>query len=631
MPGVTTSALPSFLTAVSLTATAVLAAPTVSRAPGELGVPGVLAAPYRLAATGSLVATGTQQLEQDPESTAQGRTSYLGREVAHTMHWQGAGWLMRKTREDQENGALLRKWLAVVPGQSVCDFGCGNGYHTVPLATAVGDQGKVLAVDLQPEMLTMLRKRCEQRKLTNVTYIAATIDDPKLPAGSCDLILLVDVYHELSHPVRVMAHLRRALKPGGRVVLVEFRKEDESVPIKPEHTMSKAQVVREMATHGFALAEQFDGLPWQHAMAFRASSLGGKRFAARQLLDAFLTEATSKPPIHLRPFLSDGLSPEDLPTLPAGVRGELRAGAGQQLLAELQHHDGAPLPHGRDQVVLRQDALGRWQVLSIRKRKPHGYTHGSSRPFVPLHNALGAGTIPQRIARAPQHTFDGVAWSFEQLAAARESCEALDCDLWSAYTVLDLGDGVEPRLTAIHDAIATLAGGPGMLWLGLTNRAHQPRDTAGDDAAVRILKALLTKADAAGVEIALYPHYGFWMETASDATRLCERIQHRRLGVCFNLCHFLRNHSGTDPVPALRACAPHLFAVTINGAKRTGSDWPELIQPLGNGDVNLNAFLQALDDVAFRGPVGLQAYGIRQPPQTHLPTSIQAWQKAVNR
>lgn len=556
---------------------------------------------------------------------------YLGREVAQTMHWQGAPWLMRRTREDEENGTLLRKWLAVQPGQSACDFGCGNGYHTLPLATAVGKEGKMLAVDLQPQMLTMLRKRCEQQQLDNVTYITATIDDPNLEAASCDLILLVDVYHELSHPVRVMAQLRRALKPGGRIVLVEFRKEDRNVPIKPEHTMSKAQVVREMATHGLKLQAQFDGLPWQHAMAFVASANAGKRFAARQLLDAFLTEVQNQQPTQVRPFLAAGLSVQDLPPIPADARGELRSGTGQRLIAELQRQDGTALSHDRNQVVLQEDAEGRWVVQSIRKRQANRFAHGSSRPFVPLHNALGGGTIAERIARAPQHGFDGVAWSFEQLANARTSCEKNDCDLWSAYTVLDLGDGVERRLPAIHDAITTLAGGPGMLWLGLRNPGEQPRDAAGDDTAVLVLRALLAKADAAGVEIALYPHHGFWMETAGDAKRLCERIKHPRLGICFNLCHFLRNHVETDPTKDMRACVPYLFAVTINGAKGTGNDWSELIQPLDNGDFDLKTFLQSLDDIGFRGPVGLQAYGIRQPPGKHLPRSMQAWQAAVSR
>jgi len=589
----------------------------------------IITALVNLAATILLASPQGQELSQDPEATANGRATYLGREVAQTMHWMGASWLMRRTREDEENGILLREWLGVKAGNSVCDFGCGNGYHTLPLATSVGKHGKVLAVDLQPQMLTMLRKRCEQQELNNVTYIAATIDNPNLEPASCDLILLVDVYHELSHPVRVMTHLRRALKPGGRIVLVEFREEDPNVPIKPEHTMSKAQVVREMASHGLSLQAQFDELPWQHAMAFVSSNRIGRRFAARQLLDAFLTETQNRIPEQIRPFLANGLSTEDLPPLPADARGELRAGAGRQLIANLQHKDGTALSHNRDQLVMHEDPLGRWVVKSIRQRQAHSYAHGSSRPFVPLHNALGSGAIEQRITLAPHLGFDGVAWSFEQLTKARASCEESNSDLWSAYTVLDLGDGVEQRLAPIQDAITTLAGGPGMLWLGLQNSTLKPRDATADDTAISILKSLLVKADAAGVEIALYPHHGFWMETAEDAKRLCQVISHPRLGICFNLCHFLRNHKETDPTAMLRACAPHLLAVTINGASTTGVSWNELIQPLGAGDFDLKGFLKALDNIKFQGPVGLQAYGIRQDPAKHLPVSMQAWKAAM--
>ncbi|MFN3244232.1 MAG: class I SAM-dependent methyltransferase [Planctomycetota bacterium] len=225
----------------------------------------------------------TEPQTVDPESTPAGRERYLGREIAHTMHWTGAGWLMRRTREDEENGVALRRWLAVRPGQSICDLGCGNGYHTVPLARQVGSGGRMFAVDLQPQMLKMLEQRTDEVALDNVTFVEATVDDPKLPKASCDLVLMVDVYHELSHPVRVLQHVRRALAPGGEVVLVEFRAEAPEVPIKPEHMMSKAQVIREMASHGFTLARETDALPWQHAMAFVAVDERGRGFEPRQL------------------------------------------------------------------------------------------------------------------------------------------------------------------------------------------------------------------------------------------------------------------------------------------------------------------------------------------------------------
>jgi len=263
------------------------------------------------------------QAPQDPEQTPAGRTHFLGRQIAQTMHWTGAPWLLRQTREDEENGAVLREWLAVLPGQVVCDLGCGNGYHTLPLARAVGKNGKVFAVDLQPQMLTLLRLRAERENLDNLEYVEATVSDPRLPPASCDLVLLVDVYHELSHPVRVMAAIRRALRPGGRLVLVEFRAEDASVPIKPEHKMTKAQVVLEMASHGFEAVDEFDGLPWQHAMAFAAAPESGS--AARHW--AFVPPRRPTPPAGevspIDAFVRARLAAEGLAPAPAAARGAL--------------------------------------------------------------------------------------------------------------------------------------------------------------------------------------------------------------------------------------------------------------------------------------------------------------------
>lgn len=195
-------------------------------------------------------------------------THYKGREIAQTMHWRGAEWLMRASREKDENAAAMLQALDVQPGWTVCDLGCGNGYHTLPLAQLVGPKGSVYAVDIQAEMLDLLAKRTEAAGITNVERIVGAAADPHLPGGSCDLILLVDVYHELSYPEHILAAIRRALKPKGRLVLVEFREEDPDVPIKPLHKMSKAQILRELQPNGFVLVEEFDKLPWQHVMMF---------------------------------------------------------------------------------------------------------------------------------------------------------------------------------------------------------------------------------------------------------------------------------------------------------------------------------------------------------------------------
>lgn len=193
---------------------------------------------------------------------------YMGREVAQTMHYAGAAWLIRNKRDREEGTLRMREALDLKPGQVVCDLGSGNGYHTLPMAKAVAPGGKVLAVDIQPEMLEMLKERAAAQAVTNVECIVGAAHDPNLPDGSCDIILLVDVYHEFSHPEPMLKAIHKALKPDGKVVLVEFRAEDLTVPIKPEHKMSKAQILKELEANGFTLKQSFDELPWQHMMWF---------------------------------------------------------------------------------------------------------------------------------------------------------------------------------------------------------------------------------------------------------------------------------------------------------------------------------------------------------------------------
>lgn len=203
-------------------------------------------------------------------------TEYQGRIIAQTMHWSAAGWLIRHKREREEASTLMREKLALKPGMTVCDMGCGNGYHTLPMAQQVGPQGRIYAVDVQPEMVDLLRQRLQKHDQPNIVPVVGLYHDPRLPENSCDLILCVDVYHEFSHPAHMLAAMRKALKPGGCVVLVEFRSEDDSVPIKPEHKMSKEQIMKELTSNGFALAREFDGLPWQHMMWFEAADRAGK-------------------------------------------------------------------------------------------------------------------------------------------------------------------------------------------------------------------------------------------------------------------------------------------------------------------------------------------------------------------
>jgi len=203
-----------------------------------------------------------------PEKVSPGLTHYMGREIAQTMHFTGAPWLTRESRNREEEPAKLMKALDLKPGQTVCDLGCGNGFYSLKLADAVGPEGKVLAVDIQKEMLDMLQKRAEKAHLKNVQPILGSVIDPRLPDNAVDLILVVDVYHEMDHPVEMLAALRKSLGKTGRLVLVEFRAEDPNVPIKELHKMSKAQINKEIPANGFKLVEQYDDLPWQHVMFF---------------------------------------------------------------------------------------------------------------------------------------------------------------------------------------------------------------------------------------------------------------------------------------------------------------------------------------------------------------------------
>ena len=209
-----------------------------------------------------------------PDATPPPLTEYMGRTIAQTMHWSAAGWLIRHKRDKEEASIKMREELRLKPGMNVCDMGAGNGYHAIPMAESVAPDGKVFAVDVQPEMIELLKGRLAGQKITNIVPIVGLYHDPKLPEKSCDLILLVDVYHEFSHPVQMLAGMRAALKKDGLLVLVEFRAEDETVPIKPEHKMSKAQIHKEMNANGFEMKREFDGLPWQHLMFFGKAETG---------------------------------------------------------------------------------------------------------------------------------------------------------------------------------------------------------------------------------------------------------------------------------------------------------------------------------------------------------------------
>lgn len=579
----------------------------------------------------ALLAASSLLLAQDPEATPQGRTTYLGRTIAQTMHWEGAPWLLRETREAEENGALLHRWLAAQPGQRIADLGCGNGYHTFPLARAVGPQGLVYAVDLQPRMLELLQLRADKDQLQNVRLVEATVSDPHLPPQSCDLVLMVDVYHELSHPVTVMQHVKRALRAEGRCVLVEFRDEDDKVPIKPEHTMTKAQVVREMASHGFALHSETDELPWQHAMAFAvADEVDGRpadaRLEQRELARAFVHAAAVSDESVFGAFLAEGVERESVPRWPVDAHVELAAGNFGRLVARVQPRRSV-LGTDADEFTLRKDPQGRWNVEGVQPHAAFLRQNGGTVPFVAMQTIVGEGAVAERVARVHEALFDGVAWDLDRLPAMRRACEQNGLDVHSAYCVLDLGKPVDT--VALADALAAmraLRSGPGALWLALTADGMATDDATARARAGEALRRLLAEADATGIEIALYPHHGFWLAELAHAERLCQEFAHPRLGVCFNLCHFLRE--GRRDVPeAVRALRDRLFAVTLNGADREGTDWSTLIRPLGDGTYDARELLRTLDSMGYEGPVAVQGFGLSGDPAVMLRQAAAAWRR----
>lgn len=192
-----------------------------------------------------------------------------GREIAPVMGMGGAPWLVRPEREMEEAPERALDAIGIKKGDTVADIGAGVGYFTWRLAERVGPTGKVYANDIQSPMLEQLKKNIAARGLTNVVAVLGAEDDPKLPTAAIDLVLLVDVYHEFSQPRKMLAQIRQSLRPSGRLVLLEYRKEDPKVPIRLEHKMTVQEVRAEIEPEGFRFENSLEGLPRQHILIFR--------------------------------------------------------------------------------------------------------------------------------------------------------------------------------------------------------------------------------------------------------------------------------------------------------------------------------------------------------------------------
>ena len=197
-----------------------------------------------------------------------GRHPLSGREYAWPMGVAGAPWLDRAEREAEEQPTRALQIMQIIPGMTVADIGAGSGYFTERLARLVGPTGRVFATDIQQGMIDLLKRRLSAERIQNVTVILGEPSNPRLPAGTIDLALMVDVYHELGAPQTVLGHIRTALKPGGRLVLVEYKGEDPTIPILPSHKMTVAQAKIEVEAEGFVMTTANSSLPRQHVLIF---------------------------------------------------------------------------------------------------------------------------------------------------------------------------------------------------------------------------------------------------------------------------------------------------------------------------------------------------------------------------
>lgn len=221
-------------------------------------------APARATEIASNTEIYQQRAIHNPDGTGK---FYMGREIAKVMGYQGAGWLERPSRGMEEKSARLTNNLDLKPTDIVADIGAGTGYFSFRIAPLV-PEGKIFAVDVQPEMLNFLELNKTEKNIANVEPVLGSIDNPNLPENSIDLALMVDAYHEFEYPREMMQGIVKALKPGGRVVSIEFRGENPLIPIKGLHKMTQKQVKKEMAAVGLVWKETKDMLPQQHLMVF---------------------------------------------------------------------------------------------------------------------------------------------------------------------------------------------------------------------------------------------------------------------------------------------------------------------------------------------------------------------------
>ena len=215
-----------------------------------------------------LIAGGALVVAIPDQASPTGVHPVSGRRFAQVMGYQGAAWLDRTERDREEEPDRALDALGIKRGWHVADVGAGTGYMSVRMSRRVGESGRVYASDVQPQMIELLQQRLARERVTNITPVLGAPDDPRLPAGAIDLVLMVDVYHEFSEPQKMLRAIRAALKPDGRLVLLEYRKEDPKVPIREEHKMSVADARVELEAESFRFVKVDGRLPRQHILIF---------------------------------------------------------------------------------------------------------------------------------------------------------------------------------------------------------------------------------------------------------------------------------------------------------------------------------------------------------------------------
>lgn len=231
---------------------------------------------FLLIFAGSLYQCAGQSVKIDERYTYEGGSYfgtgkwYMGREIAHVMGFQGMEWLERPEREAEESVSTLLKNMQIDVGDTIADIGAGSGYHVFKMA-GTAKNGLIYAVDIQEEMLAAMEVKKGEHGIENIALVKGSEQSTNLSVNSVDKVLMVDVYHEFSYPYEMMASIKNALRPYGKVYLIEYRGEDPEVPIKLLHKMTEAQAVKEMKAAGFRLSENIDNLPWQHCMVFEVN------------------------------------------------------------------------------------------------------------------------------------------------------------------------------------------------------------------------------------------------------------------------------------------------------------------------------------------------------------------------